>query len=49
MHQHYEPPKMTAVGSVRGLTMGEGLFGNDDTFVFHWGPFEISIPYGEGS
>jgi len=29
--------------------MGEGGFGNDDTFVFHWGPFEISIPYGNGS
>ena len=49
MHTHYEPPKLTEVGSVRGLTMGEGIFGNDDTFVFHWGPFEIPIPYGHGS
>jgi hypothetical protein len=49
VHEHYEPPKLTAVGSVRGLTMGEGIFGNDDTFVFHWGPFDISIPYGNGS
>jgi hypothetical protein len=29
--------------------MGAGLFGNDDTFVLHWGPFEIPIPYGNNS
>ena len=49
MQAPYEPPELTAVGSVRELTMGNGIFGNDDTFVFHWGPFEIPIPYGNGS
>jgi hypothetical protein len=49
MHAQYEPPKLTVVGSVRDLTLGEGLFGSDDTFVFHWGPFQISLPYGNGS
>jgi hypothetical protein len=45
----YEPPRLTTVGSVKELTLGEGLWGNDDSFVFHLGPFEISIPYGEAS
>ena len=49
MHEHYEPPKLTKVGSVRGLTMGQGILGHDDTFVFHWGPIVIDIPYGQGS
>ena len=49
MHEHYEPPKLTTVGSVRGLTMGQGIFGHDDTFVFHWGPIVIDLPYGQGS
>lgn len=49
MQAHYEPPELTAVGSVRDLTMGDGIFGHDDTFVFHWGPFEIPIPYGNNS
>jgi hypothetical protein len=49
VHEHYEPPKLTTVGSVRGLTMGQGIFGSDDTFVFHWGPIVIDIPYGQGS
>jgi hypothetical protein len=46
VHADYEPPTLTVVGSVRDLTMGDGLWGHDDTFVFHWGPFEIPIPYG---
>jgi hypothetical protein len=49
MHDHYEPPKLTSVGSVRGLTMGEGIFGHDDSLVFHWGPITIEIPYGNSS
>ena len=49
MHAQYESPKLTAIGSVREMTLGEGIFGNDDTFVFHWGPFHVSIPYGNGS
>lgn len=49
MHADYEPPTLTVVGSVKDLTRGHGLFGNDDTFVFHWGPFEIPIPYGTSS
>ncbi|HET6939551.1 MAG TPA: lasso RiPP family leader peptide-containing protein [Nocardioides sp.] len=49
VHEHYEPPKLTAIGSVRGLTMGEGIFGHDDSFVFHWGPITIGFDYGHGS
>ena len=35
----YEAPRITEAGSVRDLTLGEGLAGNDDTFVFffHYG------------
>jgi hypothetical protein len=29
--------------------MGQGILGSDDTFVFHWGPIVIGIPYGHGS
>ena len=32
---HYEPPKLTTVGSVRSLTMGQGFRGNDDTSRLH--------------
>lgn len=49
MHEHYESPKLTPVGSVRGLTMGQGILGNDDSFVFHIGHITIDIPYGQGS
>lgn len=42
----YEPPHLTAVGSVKDLTLGEGIWGSDDTFVFHWGPFNVEVPYG---
>ena len=37
MHEHYESPKLTTVGSVRSLTMGQGIRGNDDHLVFHIG------------
>ena len=30
----YEAPKMTEVGSVRDLTLGEGVWGRDDSFSF---------------
>lgn len=43
----YEPPHLTTVGSVRDLTLGRGLWGGDDTFVFTWGPFHIETSYGE--
>ncbi|MGH1561885.1 lasso RiPP family leader peptide-containing protein [Mumia sp. DW29H23] len=34
----YEAPKLTEVGSVRDLTLGQGLDGNDDQFLFFtWG------------
>ncbi len=49
MHENYEPPKLTTVGSVRGLTMGQGILGHDDHFVFHFGGIVIDIPYGQGS
>ena len=49
MQEPYEPPELTAVGSVRDLTMGDGIFGHDDTFVFHWGPFDIPIHWGNNS
>ena len=43
----YESPQLTEVGSVKDLTLGEGFWGNDDTFVFTiWG-HQISIHYGE--
>jgi hypothetical protein len=49
VHEYYEPPKLTTVGSVRGLTMGQGLLGHDDHLVFHFGGIVIDIPYGQGS
>lgn len=49
MQKAYEAPRLTTVGSVKDLTLGQGLFGNDDTFVFHIGRFTITIPYGESS
>lgn len=49
MHENYESPKLTTVGSVRGLTMGQGILGHDDSFVFHFGGIIIDIPYGQGS
>lgn len=42
----YEAPRLTAIGSVKDVTLGEGIWGSDDTFVFHWGPFNVTIPYG---
>lgn len=43
----YESPQLTEVGSVKDLTLGEGIRGNDDTFVFSiWG-HQFSISYGE--
>lgn len=49
MQKAYVSPTLTKVGTVRDLTLGEGLLGSDDTFVFTWGPFDIEIPYGTGS
>ena len=49
MHEHYESPKLTPVGSVMGLTQGQGILGHDDSFVFHIGGIVIDIPYGHGS
>jgi hypothetical protein len=49
VHENYESPKLTPVGSVRGLTMGQGILGNDDSFVFHIGSITIGFPYGHGS
>ena len=49
MHEDYESPTLTAVGSVRGLTMGQGIWGHDDNFVFQFGGIVINIPYGQGS
>jgi hypothetical protein len=44
----YESPQLTVVGSVKGLTLGAGVRGKDDTFVFTspWG-YEITVHYGE--
>ncbi|WP_414690390.1 lasso RiPP family leader peptide-containing protein [Nocardioides sp.] len=50
VHEQYESPKLTAVGSVRGLTMGQGFRGSDDHLVFTipgWGTFDL--PYGQSS
>ena len=49
MQTHYESPKLTTVGSVRSLTMGQGFRGNDDHLVFTVFGYEIDIPYGQGS
>jgi hypothetical protein len=49
VNTHYESPKLTQVGSVLGLTQGEGILGSDDSFVFHIGRITIDIPYGHGS
>ncbi|HEU5035705.1 MAG TPA: lasso RiPP family leader peptide-containing protein [Nocardioides sp.] len=49
MHERYESPTLTKVGSVRDLTLGEGILGSDDNFVFHIGRITIDIPYGHGS
>jgi hypothetical protein len=49
VHEQYESPKLTAVGSVRGLTMGQGFRGSDDHLVFTIFGYEIDIPYGQGS
>ena len=49
MHERYESPTLTQVGSVRDLTLGEGILGSDDSFVFHIGRITIDIPYGHGS
>lgn len=42
-----ESPRLTEVGSVTDLTLGEGWSGRDDTFVFTIGRFDVSISYGE--
>jgi len=34
MAMRYESPTLTEVGSVRGLTLGEGVKGNDDTLFW---------------
>ena len=49
MHEHYESPKLTTVGSVRSLTMGQGFFGRDDHLVFTAFGHDFDIPYGQGS
>jgi hypothetical protein len=49
VNAHYESPKLSQVGSVLGLTMGAGILGADDNFVFHIGSITIDIPYGHGS
>jgi hypothetical protein len=49
MHERYESPKLSPVGSILGLTQGEGVLGSDDNFVFHIGRITIDIPYGHGS
>ena len=40
----YESPRLTVVGSVKDLTLGDGWRGNDDTFVFHIGRLPDLIP-----
>jgi hypothetical protein len=43
----YESPTLMTVGSLRELTLGEGVRGDADnfTFVSDWG-YEISVDYG---
>lgn len=39
MQKKYEAPKLSTMGDLRSGTMGEGLAGNDDTFlwIFRYG------------
>ena len=38
MQKAYEAPRLTVVGSIKDLTLGRGLAGHDDSFLFfHWG------------
>lgn len=38
MQKTYEAPRLTAVGSIKDLTLGRGLDGHDDSFLcFSWG------------
>jgi hypothetical protein len=38
MDTQYESPELKRLGSVKDLTLGEGLKGSDDTFLFfHYG------------
>lgn len=38
MQKTYEAPRLTVIGSVAELTLGRGVAGNDDSFLwFHWG------------
>lgn len=46
MQSSYEAPRLTAVGSVKDLTLGQGWAGNDDTFVLHLGRITVSVEYG---
>lgn len=32
--QTYESPRLTTVGSLTDMTLGQGLSGNDDRFLF---------------
>lgn len=43
----YESPTLTTVGSLRELTLGDGVQGDADNFVFTtpWG-WDISVDYG---
>lgn len=34
MQSTYEAPKLTAVGSLKDLTLGRGIRGNDDSLIF---------------
>ncbi len=38
MQKKYEAPKFSKMGDLRANMKGEGLAGNDDSFLwFHWG------------
>lgn len=42
MQSTYEAPRLTTVGSLKDLTLGKGLRGDDDSFVF----FGFEITWG---
>lgn len=44
MGSNYESPRLTTVGSVKDLTLGQGWQGWEDTFVLHIGRFTITLP-----
>jgi hypothetical protein len=46
MKKPYQRPEVRVRGELRELTQGQGLRGDDDTFLFNWGPFHFEFSWG---